>query len=319
MFQARIVMPILDPENLPDLRARVRAELGPEHARFCRALAPDYAKVRRDLAVGYAALFLILVVTCSVGGLLLGLAAAALGAVGIGYGIAYLQLFIHEAAHYNLAATRRANDRIADALICWQVGTSIAAYRRTHSEHHRHLGGAADTEISYTRKLTPRFLVEMVTGIHALRVFTGRTGGPAGEKRPSRRPLAIGALVHLFILAGLLALGAWPAALAWLGGVGVFFPLFATLRQMLEHRPMPGESAGAAVTRMFGTGLVARSFGGAGFNRHLLHHIEPQVSYTRYDSLEDCLMRTAIRDALDARRTSYGRALVALLREGRNG
>ena len=54
--------------------------------------------------------------------------------------------------------------------------------------------------------------------------------------------------------------------------------MFATLRQLLEHRPAPGQIAGAAVTRMFGTDLFSRTFGGAGFNRHLLHHIEPQVS-----------------------------------------
>ena len=92
------------------------------------------------------------------------------------------QLFIHEAAHYNLAPTRQANDKLADRLICWQVGTTIAAYRRTHAEHHRHLGGPHDTEISYTRRLTPRFLIEMVTGIHALRVFTGRAGGGTQAK-----------------------------------------------------------------------------------------------------------------------------------------
>ena len=248
-----------------------------------------------------------------------GLIAAGLGAVGIGYAIAYLQLFIHEAAHYNLAATRRANDLIADWLICWQVGTSIAAYRRTHAEHHRHLGRVEDTEISYTRALTGRFLAEMATGIHALRVFAGRAGG--GEGAPPRRlkPLLVGAAAHAVIVAALLALGAWPAALAWLGGIGIVFPLFATLRQLLEHRPVRGQTAHGAVTRLFGNDPLSRSFGGAGFNRHLLHHIEPQVSYTRYDSLEAYLMRTSIAPALDARRAGYARLFADLLREGRHG
>ncbi len=318
MFQGRILAPAADPENLPDLRGRLRAETGGDYGRFCRALAPDYGKIGRDIAKGYAALVLILVLAGSVSGLLSGLAAAALGAVGIGYGIAYLQLFIHEAAHYNLAPTRRANDRIANWLICWQIGTAIAAYRRTHAEHHRHLGQADDTEISYTRALTGRFLVEMATGIHALRVFAGRAGGEGAGPR-ALGPLFAGAAAHLAILAALLALGAWPAALAWLGGVGIFFPLFATLRQLLEHRPLSGQTRHGAVTRLFGGDIVSRSFGGAGFNRHLLHHIEPQVSYTRYDSLEAYLMRTSIAPALDARRTSYARAFADLLREGRHG
>ena len=78
----------------------------------------------------------------------------------------------------------------------------------------------------------------MVTGIHALRVFTGRAGGETQEKAAGMlKPLLVGAAAHLTILATLLALGAWPAALAWIGGIGIFFPLFATLRQLLEHRP----------------------------------------------------------------------------------
>jgi len=316
MFQGRILAPVTDPENLPDLRARVRAESGGDYGRFRRSLAPDFGKVKRDIAMGYAALVMILAFAGSFQGPLPGLIAAGLGAIGVGYAIAYLQLFIHEAAHYNLAPSRRANDRVADWLICWQIGTSIAAYRRVHAEHHRHLGQADDTEISYRRALTGRFLGEMATGIHALRVFTGRAGG-GGER--TLRPLLAGAAAHFALVAALFALGAWPAALAWLGGVGIFFPLFATLRQLLEHRPLRGQTGHGAVTRLFGTDLVSRSFGGAGFNRHLLHHIEPQVSYTRYDALEAYLMRTSIAPALDARRTSYARAFADLLREGRHG
>ena len=39
----------------------------------------------------------------------------ALGAAAIGYAIAYLQLFIHEAAHFNLHPNRRTSDRLAVA------------------------------------------------------------------------------------------------------------------------------------------------------------------------------------------------------------
>ena len=319
MFQSPILAPTIEPENLPDLRARLRVESGGGYGPFCRSLAPDFGKVKRDIAFGYLALGFVLAAVGSVAGLVPGLLAACLGAIGVGYAIAYLQLFIHEAAHYNLAPGRRANDRMADALICWQVGTSIAAYRRTHAEHHRHLGQAHDTEVSYTRPLSIRFLIEMVTGIHALRVFSGRAGGASPEAAPARalRPLVVAAAAHLALLTGLLALGAWPATLAWLGGVGVVFPLFATLRQLLEHRPTDGQTGRGAVTRLFGDDLFSRTFGGAGFNRHLLHHIEPQVSYTRYDALEAFLMRTSIASALDARRASYAAVFAELLREGR--
>ena len=329
MFQQPIFAAERDPTGLAALRHVVDAETGGGYRSFRRSLVPDYRRVKRDLALGYGALAATLLLAGLAAGPLAGLAAAAVAAVAVGYWIAFLQLFIHEAAHYNLAPGRDANDRLADRLICWQVGTSIAAYRRTHAEHHRALGRAQDTETSYTHRLTLRFLVEMVTGVHAARVFLARRrtpqpSEPAGE-RGAAAPLLKGIAAHLLILAGLLALGAWPAALAWIGGVGVFFPLFATVRQLLEHRPTraalhlaDGDGDGA-VTRLFGDGPFARTFGGAGFNRHLLHHLEPQISYTRLAELETYLMTTSAAPALDARRSSYGRTFLELLGDGARG
>jgi len=124
---------------------------------------------------------------------------------------------------------------------------------------------------------------------------------------------------HLAILAALFLTGGWAAALAWVAGVGVVFPFLGALRQLLEHRSL--EARGpvdytqvdhGAYTRLFGTGMLARTFGAAGFNRHLLHHWEPSVSYTCFDALEDLFERVGMGPALDARRTTYGAAFRAL-------
>ena len=115
------------------------------------------------------------------------------------------------------------------------------------------------------------------------------------------------------------AAGRWAAALAWASGVGVAFPFFGALRQLLEHRSL--EARGqvdytqvdhGGYTRLFGTGPFASLFGAAGFNRHLLHHWEPQVSYTCFDELEDIFVAVGMGPALDARRTTYGAAFRAL-------
>lgn len=321
MYQSHVEAAPFDPEDLTGLRARVMAETFGQYQEVRQGLEPDYRRVRRDIALGYVGLAAVVALVGSIDGMVAGFAAAIAGAAAIGFLIAYLQLFIHEAAHYNLAADRKANDRIANRFICWQVGTDIASYRRTHWEHHRSLGTATDTEVSYTNRLSPRFLAEMLTGVHALRVFFGRRKAePVVEgKGEGRRALLIGTTIHLVLIAGLVLVGAWPAALAWIGGMGIFFPFFATLRQLLEHRPRSGEGAGAAVNRLFGDGPFAGLFGGAGFNRHLLHHMEPQLSYTRLREFEAFLMTTSARDELDARRTTYGRAFADLLRSDRNG
>ena len=239
----------------------------------------------------------------------------------IGYAIAYLQLFIHEAAHYNLAPTRQANDRLADRLICWQVGTSIAAYRRTHAEHHRHLGGPDDTEISYTHRLTPRFLHRdghrhpRAARLHRprRRAEPGEAGRHA-EAAPRRR--------------GRASRSSSPPCSRSAPGRRRSPGSAASASSSPCSRPCascssiarrPARPRHDAVTRMFGDDLFSRTFGGAGFNRHLLHHIEPQVSYTRYDALEACLMNTSIAPALDSRRASYGRTFAALVSEGRRG
>lgn len=91
------------------------------------------------------------------------------------------------------------------------------------------------------------------------------------------------------------------------------FPLFGALRQLLEHRNEGIDPAidfqtqdHGAYTRMF-SGPLSKTFGGAGFNRHLLHHWEPQVSYTNLPELEAFLEGTELRRVMASRRSTYFR------------
>ncbi len=308
----------IDADHAPTMIARITMETAGDYARFRRTLTADYGVVWRDIAVGYAALLAVVLLVAQASGWV-GLVASVPGAIAIGFVIAYLQLFIHEAAHWNLAHDRRTSDRIANIFIAWQVGTSIAAYRRVHFEHHRHLGHEKDGERSYVHRLSLHLLAELITGIHALRVFLARGKGSGAKAEPaSKAPLLRGAAVHVGILAIMLGAGAWSAALAWIGGMAIFFPVFATLRPLLEHRPARSDDAllvgeRGAVTRTFRDGPLARTFGAAGFSRHLLHHWEPQVSYTRLAELEAYLSDTPTGAILDARRTTYARAFRDIL------
>ena len=58
---------------------------------------------------------------------------------------------------------------------------------------------------------------------------------------------------------------------------------------------------------MFGDGLIAQTMGGAGYNRHLMHHWEPGVSYTRLPDLERFLADTPLAAVMARRTTTYGR------------
>jgi fatty acid desaturase len=308
------------------LRAQLMRETGGAYLRFVNGLAPRLGLAWRDIGLGYLFLFLVLYGAGLPASLPGQLAAVLLGAVGVGYGVAYLQLFLHEAAHQNLATARARNDWLCDALISWQVGTTVARYRPIHFAHHRHLGTVADTENSYFRPVDARLVLETLTGVHALRVLRNRqrrltalapdTGhGTASSAAPWLRAM----LLHGLVCAGAYALSGWPGLGAWLLGVGACYPVFATLRQQLEHRSPDADPAAdysrrdhGALTRLFGDGPLASTFGGAGFNRHLLHHWEPQVPYTRLRDLERYLAGTSAAPILDARRSSYLRTLAEL-------
>ena len=144
---------------------------------------------------------------------------------------------------------------------------------------------------------------------------------PGDSDGPRFVRAAVSAVFNLAGVALLLVAGAWVAAAAWISGELAVFPFFASLRQALEHRD---EDASpdvdyrivdhGPVNRLFGDGPVASTLGSAGFNRHALHHWEPQVSCTRLRDLEAFLMETELETTVAERRTTYARTFVRLFR-----
>src|SRR5262249_5477479 len=120
------------------------------------------------------------------------------GAFLIGFWIAYLQLFIHEGAHFNLAPTKLQSDRVCDLAVSWMIGTTVAAYRTIHFQHHRDLGRTTDTESTYFFPLNLVFLLKAALGILAAQVVINRLVSVAmrdklkeGEAR-KRFPILLG-------------------------------------------------------------------------------------------------------------------------------
>jgi fatty acid desaturase len=306
-------------------RTRLTNSAGQRLVDFVRGLAPRYGIVYRDITFGYVCLILFCALTAlapSAG--LSWLAAGVIGALPIGYCIAYLQLFIHEGAHFNLAADKRRSDLLCDLLISWMAGTSVANYRIVHFRHHRELGTTDDSEHTYFYPLNLMFIVKSLTGWRALEVlaFRKRMQPSVAAKKNFSLPwhALIGAGAHVAIILTSFYVGLWSLALAWSLAVILVFPFFGAMRQLLEHRK--GDAQGdidyfkqshGAYSRLFGDNPIDATFGGAGFNRHLLHHWEPQVSYTNLKELEAFLCDTPLRSRIDERRTSYASAFVSLL------
>jgi hypothetical protein len=90
---------------------------------------------------------------------------------------------------------------------------------------------------------------------------------------------------------------------------------------LLEHRDERADAKAnyfetdhGAYTRIFGSDVFSSIFGGAGFNRHLLHHWEPSISYTNLSELEAYLRDTDVAPLIEMRRSSYFKAFANLFR-----
>ena len=248
-----------------------------------------------------------------------------IGAILIGLAIAYLHLFVHEAAHGNLHPDSKINDLLCDFFVGSLMGQDVRTYRLIHREHHQHLGTTMDTEITYMDPLNIRFMIEGLLGLRSVRrlLFRREILNKQGTAQIHRntKPYAIvlGITMHLGYLLLLFWFHQWRATIAWVMGVLAFFPFFAALRQLLEHRSAQADpdvdytvTRHGAVHRLFGDSFVSRVLGGAGFNRHLLHHWAPDIPCSRLPELEAYLMNTECAPYLQSKQTTYWKVFRSL-------
>ncbi len=314
------------------LKAELVDDRGVAYRDFRRTLTPRWGLVWAHIAGGYCVLAGVLAVLVASSDLSPGGVAVALGGgIAIGYILQYLSTFFHEAAHFNIAPGRERNDLASNVVFAWMYGKSIGAYRRIHFQHHRALGTTMDSENSYFDALRIRYLAAGIFGLKAIRTLRryreverelAQRQPDSGQTPVSRLGfLGLAVVVDLGVAAVLwLALGSPVAAGAWLWGVFFAFPFFGSLRQLLEHRSTHADPAvdyrkvdHGPVNRLFGDGPVASTLGSAGFNRHALHHWEPNLSYTRLRDLEKYLSRTSAGPLIEERRTSYADTFLRLL------
>jgi fatty acid desaturase len=309
------------------LRPVIANSQGTRYVDFVKTLSPHYGRLFLDIGLGYSALLVtcVLVVALPANGVMPGWLAASLGALLIGFWIAYLQLFIHEGAHFNFSPDRSRSDILCNFLIAWMIGTSVQNYRIVHFQHHRALGSVEDSELTYFLPLNLLFIIKGLSGIRVLEVLVSRKmlqakKATVRDQRGKYVGLA-GLAAHIVILAATYIFGSIWLSLAWIAGVGAIFPFFGALRQLLEHRDERADAKAnyfetdhGAYTRIFGSDVFSSIFGGAGFNRHLLHHWEPAISYTNLSELEAYLRDTDVAPLIEMRRSSYFKTFASLFR-----
>jgi fatty acid desaturase len=293
-----------------------------------KQLKPVYAIVWRDIATGYVLIALILYLASLVKNVpfyVTGLTIFA-GSVITGFLLAFLALFLHEAGHFNLHADKKINDRLATVFLGVLFGVSIKSYRKIHWQHHLHLGNTSDTETSYFNALTLTFFLETLTGIHLLKILVSKNKTPLLNQKMQKESwvmMLAGATFNIILIAIFIYLKLWFVGIIWILAMLVFFPFFASMRQLLEHRSETADKLNdytkiphGKLTRLFHSDLFSRFFGGAGFNKHMIHHWDAQVSYTRLGEVENYLSECEqTSEIIQSSGTTYFRTLRKLFQK----
>lgn len=255
-----------------------------------------------------------------------------LGGLWFAYWAQSYSSHFHESAHFNFAP-RHLNDSLSRIFLTPFIGLDVKSYRVSHWQHHRFLGDPRDTEISYHEPLTPQRILEGFSGIYLvrslaryLRNYRRINQMPASPQSEVSKasffwPIAYAFCVQAAIIFLLFHFISLPAALAWGSGVFLFGSFLSILRQTLEHRSLEAPDGvdfkkvpHGPVNRLFGCDVFSKNFGGAGFNRHLLHHWDPNISYTCFDAMEAFLLKTAARDEIERQRTTYWKTFREMFR-----
>jgi fatty acid desaturase len=204
----------------------------------------------------------------------------------------------------------------------------VQHYRVTHWEHHRFLGGLMDTEVSYRNPINKSFFIEGLSGFSIVRILVryAKNFSNADHKKKSNLALYFMASLTIYFISQSLIIIflykfiTFPAVISWLLTIFLVCPLISQLRQMLEHRSFTAScdedyrlTEHGPINRIFGDDFFSRYFGSAGFNSHLLHHLDPSISYTSFRELEAFLLNTKVATYLNSNRTSYFKCFKRLI------
>lgn len=238
----------------------------------------------------------------------------------LGFWFQSLHLFVHEATHFNLHKNKKINDLFGNILSIFFMGLLIEDYRKKHWEHHKNLGKITDTENSYFSPINLKNIISYLTLINIfkkiLQNFKKNKTNFSFNNNFIKKILIIllFALIHsaniILIFFSINLVG----SVIYLLSFFIIYPFFAVIRQTLEHRSSEAddninyaEVNHGEFNRLFRNNFFSRFFGSAGFNKHLLHHINPGISYTKFKELEKKLNEsTKYKVLLEQSKSSYG-------------
>jgi len=293
---------------------------GVSYINFRKTLKPNLIKLWRDLLIGYITLFLIVVMQFQIFKseltLINKIIILLLSSILSGLMINYLIQFFHEAAHFNLFRNKSYNDYFANIFMGWIIGLDIKKYRKIHLNHHKYLGTTKDSEISYFNSLDIFHILKSLFFINVLLVLRHRN--KYNKFKENKLFILSSLCTHIIIIVIFMSYSLHLLVISWIFSIAIFFPLFNSIRQILEHRSEKSDKSidytkvnHGEVNRIF-KGLISSILGGAGFKSHMIHHFDMTISYTNFDEVERFLMDTSLSNYLKKNTTSYSEIFLRL-------
>lgn len=240
---------------------------------------------------------------------------------------AYSLLF-HEAAHNNIHTNKKINDIIANVFFTPFFGMWVNQYREHHWQHHLHLGKFEDTEVSYHSPINFFQIIHDLTGIYVLKkvveYFIYFNKETKNLKRSRNILLFVSSIFYMIFMQIIIILIFYNffsifLAIAWFVGFFFISTFLEKIRQTCEHRSLNATKEinykkieHGPVNRIFGSDFFSRYFGAAGFNKHLLHHIDPSISYTAFRDMESFMVNSNASHLVQKNQLSYFQTIKSL-------
>jgi fatty acid desaturase len=199
--------------------------------------------------------------------------------------------WMHEAAHWNVLAPRRWNDRVVQWLVCVLLFEEIADHRRNHFRHHAtdafFSEGDPDTELIAvrTRRDWRRGIWRDLFFITALSALRSRNAIPnPAHARARSRAVMFSCVLYVAVFALIAALtSVWYAVPIYLVSFATLYPLFNRLRVYSQHIAIDGTGSvaiGSRASRTIVGGPLERFFFASKVMQyHHEHHRSPALPF----------------------------------------
>jgi fatty acid desaturase len=228
-----------------------------------------------------------------------------------------LGVIMHDATHYRLFSSRRANDLVSDWFCAFPTGMSTLGYREDHLAHHLAtntdgdpyfvlMNGIAAWQWPKTKPAALRHLLAETFGWNTLRnmrmshpwTALGQYLLHRNEPRQAARvrfDLISTGLFWCLVAAGLALTGGWwYFAMLWIVPGLTAYQLFVRLRWMSEHPYREATGDGYETHQVRGSALERFFISPLNVNYHITHHLFPATPFYRLPQVHRRLLESAV-------------------------